>query len=90
MVENQNAKMRKKTHSKKKKQGSLKINLSNKDLVLLNRYCLLNKTTPKKASKKILHEFLSANVTLPEDIAKNQLNLFSPRETDIFDYLKEE
>lgn len=90
MTENQSAKMRKKTHSKKKKQGSLKINLSNKDILLLNRYCLLNKMTPKKAIKKVLHEFLSSNVTLPENDVRNQLNLFSPRETDIFDYLKEE
>ncbi|MBQ9254361.1 MAG: hypothetical protein IJ180_06275 [Bacteroidales bacterium] len=42
----------------------------------------------KTAAKKILKEYLAANVTLPKDESENQLSLFAPRETDIFDFIR--
>lgn len=80
--------MRKKTHLKKKKDTSLKIILSSKDFILLERYAKLNSLTEKTAAKKILKEFLANNVTMPEDELENQLSLFDPIETDIFDFIK--
>ena len=80
--------MRKKTHLKKKKDTSLKIILSNKDFILLERYAKLNSLTEKTAAKKILKEFLVNNVTMPEDELENQLSLFDPIETDIFDFIR--
>jgi hypothetical protein len=88
MDTNQGAKIIKKAKNKRKKQESLKINLSKTDKKMLDRYCLLNKTTNKQAVKKILHKFLSDNISLPEEPSKNQLDLFSSRETDIFDFCK--
>lgn len=88
MDTNQGAKIIKKAKSKRKKQESLKINLSKTDKKMLDRYCLLNKTTNKQAVKKILHKFLSDNISLPEEPSKNQLDLFASRETDIFDFCK--
>lgn len=80
--------MRKKTHLKKKKDTSLKIILSSKDFILLERYAKLNSLTEKTAAKKILKEFLANNVTMPEDELENQLSLFDPIETDIFDFIR--
>ncbi|MBQ9313010.1 MAG: hypothetical protein IJ213_08210 [Bacteroidales bacterium] len=80
--------MRKKTHLKKKKNISLKIILSSKDTLLLERYAKLNSMSEKTAAKKILKEYLAANVTLPKDESENQLSLFAPRETDIFDFIR--
>ena len=88
MDTNQGAKIIKKAKNKRKKQESLKINLSKTDKKMLDRYCLLNKTTNKQAVKKILHKFLSDNISLPEEPSKNQLDLFASRETDIFDFCK--
>ncbi|MBR1627150.1 MAG: hypothetical protein IJ681_08415 [Bacteroidales bacterium] len=64
----------------------LKISLNRKDLVLLDRYARLNDMTKKTAAKKILKDFLAANVSEPEDVSKSQLDLFSSRETDLFDF----
>ncbi len=66
----------------------LKISLSQKDMMLLNRYSLLNDMTKKSAAKKIIKEFLAANVTEPEEVSKSQLDLFVDRETDLFDFTK--
>ncbi|MCQ2327284.1 MAG: hypothetical protein MJZ71_06935 [Bacteroidales bacterium] len=66
----------------------MKIILSSKDFILLERYAKLNSLTEKTAAKKILKEFLANNVTMPEDELENQLSLFDPIETDIFDFIK--
>ncbi|MBQ7984507.1 MAG: hypothetical protein IJ250_02585 [Bacteroidales bacterium] len=60
--------------------------MSSKDSILLDKYAKLNDLTKKTAAKKILHDFLAANVTMPEEVSGNQLDLFTPRETDIFDF----
>lgn len=82
------AKIQQKANISNKKKTSLKLILQKKDMILLERYAKINKLTPKKAAKKILKEYLATNVSLPEDIAVNQLDLFSPIETDIFDFTK--
>ena len=64
----------------------IKISLNRKDLILLDRYARLNDMTKKKAAKKILKDFLAANVSEPEDVSESQLDLFSSRETDLFDF----
>lgn len=71
-----------------KSSSVLKLTLSHKDMILLDRYARLNDITKKSAAKKILKDFLAANVAAPEVEAKNQLDLFSSRETDLFDYTK--
>ncbi|MGP1515479.1 MAG: hypothetical protein ACTTJH_05910 [Bacteroidales bacterium] len=72
----------------KRKSQTINISLNNKEIVLLNRYSKLNDMTKKSAIKKIIKEFLLANVSMPEDVSKNQLDLFASRETDLFDYTK--
>lgn len=54
----------------------------------MERYAKLNSLTEKTAAKKILKEFLANNVTMPEDELENQLSLFDPIETDIFDFIR--
>lgn len=80
----------KQTNGKMKKNSSksVKITLNKKDAFLLDRYAKLNSLTDKTAAKKIIKEFLAANVTMPEQVAENQLDLFACRETDLFDYTK--
>lgn len=67
---------------------ALKISLSQKHMILLERFALLNDMTKKSAAKKIIKEFLAANVTEPEEVAQSQLDLFVDRETDLFDFTK--
>ncbi len=63
-----------------------RINLSQKDELLLMRYCMANKISPNRAIKKIIHTYLSENLEpLPEQ-AENQLDLFAPKQMNIFDY----
>lgn len=81
--------MRKKNNIRNKKKLSFQLNLSSKDSVLLQRYCLVHKTGQKTATKKILHDFLVNNVTLPTKVSKDQLTLFE-RQTDLYDFIDEE
>ncbi|MBO6117605.1 MAG: hypothetical protein J6P44_03580 [Bacteroidales bacterium] len=73
---------------KTKKPQIIKLSLSEKDFILLDRYARLHDMTKKTAVKRIVKDFLSANVSMPEDISKNQLDLFTSRETDLFDYTR--
>lgn len=68
------------------KAQKINISLNSKDILLLDIYAHSNKITKKAAAKKILKDFLSQNVTPPENVAKNQLELFVSREMDLFDY----
>lgn len=77
--------MRKFSEMKKQKSKNIKIALSAKDEKLLIKYCLSNKTTPKRAVKKILHDFLVENVEPVKIEAENQLELFKPKQMNIFD-----
>ena len=70
---------------KKQKSKNIKIVLSQKDEKLLAKYCVSNKLTPKRAIKKILHDFLLDNVEPIKTEAENQLELFKPRQMNIFD-----
>ena len=82
--------MQKNSIYKKKKALNLKFMLNIADSQMLNYYAKLNNLSPKMAAKKIVHEFLINNVKIPEDEASNQLDLFTSRETNIFDYTGEE
>jgi hypothetical protein len=70
---------------KKQKPKNIKLVLSAKDEKLLIKYCLSNKSTPKRAIKKILHDFLVENVEPIKTEAENQLELFKPKQMNIFD-----
>lgn len=70
---------------KKQKSKNIKIVLSQKDEKLLTKYCVSNKSTPKRAIKKILHDFLLENVEPIKTEADNQLELFKPKQMNIFD-----
>ena len=70
---------------KKQKSKNIKLVLSAKDEKLLIKYCLSNKSTPKRAIKKILHDFLVENVEPIKTEAENQLELFKPKQMNIFD-----
>lgn len=70
---------------KKQKPKNIKLVLSAKDEKLLIKYCLSNKSTPKRAIKKILHDFLVENVEPIKIEAENQLELFKPKQMNIFD-----
>ena len=70
---------------KKQKPKNIKLVLSAKDEKLLIKYCLSNKSTPKRAIKKILHDFLVENVEPVKTEAENQLELFKPKQMNIFD-----
>lgn len=72
----------------KTKPQVIKISLNAKEVKLLDRYSKLNDMTKKSAAKKIIKEFLAANVNMPEEISENQLDLFASRETDLFDYTR--
>lgn len=77
-----------KTKKDKQNKNTLQICLNAKDILLLERYAKRNNISMKVAAKKIVKQFLTDNVTMPEQVAKNQLDLFSPLQTDIFDYTK--
>lgn len=77
--------MRKFSEMKKQKSKNIKIALSAKDEKLFAKYCVSNKTTPKRALKKILHDFLMENVEPIKNEAENQLELFKPKQMNIFD-----
>ncbi|MDO5760030.1 MAG: hypothetical protein Q4Q06_03285 [Bacteroidota bacterium] len=81
--------MRKKNDINTKKYKQIPLSITAKDAVLLKRYCELNESSPKIVIKKVVHEFLSANVNMPEEEIKNQLSLFASRETDLFDFVKD-
>ncbi len=70
---------------KKQKSKNIKIALSQKDEKLLVKYCVSSKSTPKRAIKKILHDFLIENVEPIKAEADNQLELFKPKQMNIFD-----
>ena len=72
--------------TKKTDKRNYQINLSQRDELLLMRYCAANKISPSLAIKKIIHSYLSeALAPLPEEAA-NQLDLFSPKQMNIFDH----
>lgn len=70
---------------KKQKSKNIKISLSKKDEYMLLKYCVSNNTTPKRAVKRILHDFLLENVEPVKFEAENQLELFKPMQMNIFD-----
>ncbi len=75
----------KKTQNAKTNSSHYRIKLSAKDEKLLLRYCKANKTTQKTAIKRILHTYLTETLEpLPENAA-NQLDLFAPKQMNIFD-----
>lgn len=85
MSRKSNADLRKLMLKKVASKQPYKITLSAKDELLLLRYCVANKTTPKVAIKKILRTYLTENLEpLPESDA-NQLDLFAPKQMNIFD-----
>lgn len=72
--------------TKKTDKRHYQINLSQRDELLLMRYCAANKISPNLAIKKIIHSYLSEVLApLPEEAA-NQLDLFSPKQMNIFDH----
>lgn len=77
--------LRKNSRKKKQNRNYCNINLSAADFRMLERYCIINKTTPKLAIKKILHNFLADTLPPEETVVENQLDLFAPRQTNIFD-----
>ncbi len=65
--------------------GHYRIKLSAKDDKMLLRYCRANKLTQKTAIKRILHTYLTETLEpLPQEAA-NQLDLFAPKQMNIFD-----
>lgn len=73
-------------HTQRLNKKAHQINLSQRDELLLMRYCAANKISPTLALKKIIHSYLSeALAPLPEEAA-NQLDLFSPKQMNIFDH----
>lgn len=73
---------------KKKTRTNINLYLSAKDSYLLEIYAKQNSLTEKMAAKKIVKEFLAANIVVADDVLENQLSLFEPIETDIFDFIK--
>ena len=61
------------------------ITLSARDEKMLLRYCAANKISQKVAIKRILNTYLAETLEpLPQDAA-NQLDLFAPKQMNIFD-----
>ena len=73
-----------KTNNAKDKR-SYTITLSARDEKMLLRYCAANKISQKVAIKRILNTYLAETLEpLPQDAA-NQLDLFAPKQMNIFD-----
>ncbi len=70
---------------KAKDKRSYTITLSARDEKMLLRYCAANKISQKVAIKRILNTYLAETLEpLPQDAA-NQLDLFAPKQMNIFD-----
>lgn len=70
---------------KVKDKRSYTITLSARDEKMLLRYCAANKISQKVAIKRILNTYLAETLEpLPQDAA-NQLDLFAPKQMNIFD-----
>ncbi len=70
---------------KTKDKRSYTITLSARDEKMLLRYCAANKVSQKVAIKRILNTYLAETLEpLPQDAA-NQLDLFAPKQMNIFD-----
>lgn len=70
---------------KGKDKRSYTITLSARDEKMLLRYCAANKISQKVAIKRILNTYLAETLEpLPQDAA-NQLDLFAPKQMNIFD-----
>jgi hypothetical protein len=52
---------------------------------MLLRYCAANKISPKVAIKKILKTYLAETLEPLPESAANQLDLFAPKQMNIFD-----
>jgi hypothetical protein len=79
------AKMRKINKSTKYNRATYKINLSQSDDKLLQRYCAIHKLGGKVAIKKILKTYLQESLPKLDEEAENQLELFKPFQRNIFD-----
>ena len=67
------------------KNRTFKSQLSAKDEKMLLRYCAANKISPKVAIKKILKTYLAETLEPLPESAANQLDLFAPKQMNIFD-----
>lgn len=81
---------KKQSRSKSKKSATIKITLTQNDIALLDRYSKVHHITQKAVTKKVLHDFLLHNVTIPPKELKNQLEIFPMKETTLFDFIKED
>lgn len=69
----------------KKNPTVYRIKLSAKDEKLLLRYCAANKVSQTTAIKRILRSYLTETLEHLEEDAPNQLDLFAPKQMNIFD-----
>jgi hypothetical protein len=70
---------KKKKKVRKVKYRKVSFKLSEKQKLLIDRYCKVHKTSDNKMIKKAIKEFLARHVSEPENeyyISENQLRLF--------------
>ena len=85
MSRKSNADLKKLMQKRAASKQPYKITLSAKDEFMLLHYCAANKTTPKVAIKRILRTYLTETLEPLPESAANQLDLFAPKQMNIFD-----
>lgn len=74
---------------KRKKNNKIYVTLTNRDQLLLARFCKINNVSKSIVLKKVIHEFLQEKMNHEfGQQPDNQLGLFEPVQMDIFDVIR--